>query len=141
MPLDRAHTTIGGWTAARLYPPFTAIVGLSFILTDPARLRASPGLDYAARFVPLDIWGAGFLLVGIALAAALLLKNRRLYLLALPCAMLWLGVWAILLLAAAFDGATSYSAWAWPGVIVGHMWAVQLSLESNQVDADGRRNR
>lgn len=133
MPLDRAHTTIGGFTAMRAYPPFTIGVGLSFMLTDPDRLRNSPGLDYAARVIPLDWWGAGFLLVGLGLAIAVVLKSRELYLRILPVAMIWFAAWSLLLLFSAFDGGrSSFSAWTWPAVVVWHMWAVELSLSSRQ---------
>lgn len=135
MPLDRAHTTIGGYTAMRAYPPFTIGVGLSFMLTDPDRLRNSPGLDYAAQFVPLNLWGAGFFTVGVLLAVAVIRKSRKLYLRVLPFAMVWFAAWSLLLLLSALDGGrSSFSAWTWPAVIVWHMWAVQLSLESRQHD-------
>ena len=132
MPLNRDSTTIGAWTAARAYPPFTMGVGLSLMLTDPLRLRETPGFDYAARFVDLAWWGLGFFLVGAALGIALILQSRALYMWALPVAMLWFTIWSVLLIISAFDGNSSYAAWTWPAVIVWGMWAVQLGLASGQ---------
>ena len=134
MPLDRAHTTSGGWTAVLGYPWFCLIVGLSFTLTDGERLRQTPGLKYAGAVIPLWLWGAGFLIVGVTLGVAILRHRRTLYSRAMSAAMLWLIVWALLMLGAGLFGEASLSAWAWPGIVAWHMWAVLQSLESRQHD-------
>ena len=132
MPLDRQHTTIGGWTAAVAYPWFLGVVGAALLLTDQRRLRQTPGYDYAARHVPLPILGGIFLAIAALLLIALATKQRRLYQRALAVAMVWLIAWAVVLAAAYFRGQASPAAWAWPAMIVWHMWAVELSLESRQ---------
>ena len=132
MPLDKQHTTVGGWTALRAYPPFLAGVGLSFTLTDPDRLRASPGLAYAETVVPIQAWGVGFLAVAVVLGFAAIRKDRAMFQVALGVGIVWLAAWALLLVASYFDGQSSPSAWTWPAIIAWHMWAVEKSLASGQ---------
>jgi hypothetical protein len=132
VPLDKEHTTVGGWTALVAYPPFLAIVGATFAFTDPEVLRATPALAYADKVVPLQTWGFGFLTVAATLGVAAARRDRSLFQVALGVGIVWLAVWSLLLVFSYFDGNSSPSAWAWPAVVAWHMWAVERSLASRQ---------
>lgn len=129
MPLARTHVTAASRAMLPTYPVFFIAVGLSFTLTPVERLVATPGLRFADGFVPVGIWGLGFLAVATVLVAALLAHRRRVYQVGLGVAIVWLALWALILAISAFASTSSFTAWIWPAFVARACWASLVSLE------------
>lgn len=84
------------------FPMVALWIGLAYVFGSPARY-VSPSLDVAKDIMPIQTWGALFLLVAtIELAAWLLGGNRMWFSFALFVGALMFTVWAIVLAIAIF---------------------------------------
>lgn len=134
MPLDRENLTGPSKIMLPLYTTFYLVVGVSYLATPVARLRETPTLRYADGLfgVPLHGWAFMFLACGVLMALAGVFRSTRSARVYMRFALLFGGTivagWTGLNVAAAFDGAASYSAWAWPAVIAGACYASYRSL-------------
>ena len=128
MPLDRAHITTASRLMLPVYALFFAGVGLSLTLTPQPRLRQTPAFAYADRLLDLDWWGAGYLVVALALTLALVLRHRATYRAALAVGCVWMAGWAVLVAVSAWEGQASFAAWTWPAFVALASYATLRSL-------------
>lgn len=128
MPLTRAFVTAASRVMLPTYPPFALYIGLVYA-TDPlGRLEGSS----AFPLLPTALWGAGFIAAGTVLVAALVVRRRSLYVLALAPLLVWLLVWAGALAWNAVFGDGSFSAPAFPAFVAVACWATMISLQSRE---------
>ena len=132
MPLDRAHVTAASRVMLPTYPAFFGILGAGLVFTPTGRLTATPVFRYVDdHLLDIHLWGVGFLLLAAAFAAALLTHRRRVYQLALGCAIGWMSLWTVLAAASAAETG-SFTAWAWPAFVGVACWASLVSLETKE---------
>ena len=117
-----------------VYVLFFAGLGINYLATPPARLKASPALAYAASIMPLPAWGALFLAAAVLMAAALVTGARTLYRFALLLCALAMGVWTVLNIAAVFATKATPGGWLWPFLVVAACAASYRSLTAGEVD-------
>lgn len=106
MILTRRTVTASSMLMLPTYLAIDLIYGLALLLSSPSRY-VSPAYDAARDVLPLRVWGVVFLILAAVMAVAIILKRRRVMMLAL-C--LGVGIWACwgtLFLAALFDGTVS----------------------------------
>lgn len=132
MPLTKKSVTLASRVMLPIYPAFALSVGISFVATPLGRLLASPTLQFANEVFPLRLWGYGFLTVAVVLIAALLVNNRRTYLIALAVMCVWMAFYTAVTAWSAFSGGGSFSAWTWPAFIAVACWATMLSLAARE---------
>lgn len=132
MPLTRTNVTAASRVMLPTYAVFFGIVGLGLVATPESRLHRTPAFAYADRWVDLTLWGAGYLVIAVALVVALALRSRRGYRSALSAGFVWMIGWAVLTLLAALQGDASYSAWIWPAFVAVACWASLVSLAAGE---------
>lgn len=100
MPLDRDHVTV----ASRIMLPTYAVVNAAFgyvFITDAA-VESAPSLAMARAWLPMDVWGALWLVVAVAMLLSLLRHRRGTFIAALCLnAASWFA-WGCLIETAAF---------------------------------------
>lgn len=83
MPLDRRNVT----SASRVMLPTYIVINVAFagaFLTDPqGRLELAPSLDFARGWMPIDHWGALWLLLAGLMLVALAIQHRTTFIAAL----------------------------------------------------------
>lgn len=133
MPLTRENVTVASRVMLPAYALFFGTVGLSLLLTPQERLRQTPAFKYADRVIDLDVWGLCFLALAGGLFLALALHHRNLYRGMLGAAIVWMLAYATMTAVAAFNGQTTYAAWAWPTFVAVACWASLVSITSREV--------
>lgn len=126
--LSRATVTVASRVMLPAYPTLALYIGVVYATDPGARLSGSS----AFPFLPTPVWGAGFVVAGVALTVALLAGRRTLYLLALAPLLVWLLVWAVALGVNAVTSDGSFSAPAFPAFTAVACWASMLSLNSRE---------
>lgn len=132
MPLTKTNVTAASRRMLPTYPIFFATIGLGLLLTSHDRLIQTPTFHYADTFVSIRYWGAGFLALSLAFLAALALRRRRGYQIALTVAIVWMSLWAAVTAASTLTSPSSFTAWAWPAFIARACWASLVSLETRE---------
>lgn len=130
--LSRATVTAASRIMLPAYAAFFAAVGASLLFTPQRRLRQTPVFDQADHVLDLDLWGCGYLTVAAALGWALLAHHRSGYRAALAVAAVWMSLWALVALVAAFQNHATFAAWAWPAFVAAACWASLVSLASGE---------
>lgn len=130
MPL--VNTSPGVRLALRASVVFFAVIGLNYLHTDRALLRATPALRFADDHFPLPVSGFMFLACAVLIAVALVVKRsskaRGVASYALLVAMICQYIWSGVFLAAALQTNASPAACAWPAYVGTICLAVYLLL-------------
>lgn len=132
MPLTRTNVTAASRRMLPTYPLFFGLIGVGLLVTPLPRLLATPAFSYAHDVVSIRAWAAAFLALAVAFAFCLIVGDRRAYQLALGAAIVWMTLWTIATIAAAFADLASFTAWAWPAFVARACWASLVSLESQE---------
>jgi uncharacterized membrane protein len=133
MPLNRATITVASRVMLPTYPILAAGVGLNYLIASDRLLDAGVFYQVADSIVPLEFWGAAFLLVAIVMVVALLTRSRLGYELSLALMAGAMLVWATVGLLAAIHNGGSYTAALWPGFVIMACVASFMSLNEREL--------
>lgn len=134
MPLDRENITVASRIMLPAYVLFFAAIGLNY-LSGSARLGLSPMLRYADELMPLQMWGALFLGCSLLMLYALIRRQRSTYRFGLLVCFFSMAVWTVVAIVGSLVESVSYSAAAWPGIVMAACAATNRSLARGERDA------
>lgn len=131
-PLTRSSVTAASRIMLPTYPIFAGLIGINFVTLGAPIIKDSPALRYATTIADLEVWGYGFLIVASILGISLCLHRRQGYEVALSVMIVWMTIWACVMVAAAFYGNASPTAWAWPAFVARAGWASLVSVKTGE---------
>jgi hypothetical protein len=124
MPLTRDSVTIASRVMLPTYTAFALFLGIVYVTDPDGRLAHSTSFPV----LPTAVWGVGFVVVGLLQIAAMIQRDRRLYVLSLAPLLVWCLLWGLALVYSAARDGTSFTAPAFPLFVAFACWASMLSL-------------